>query len=385
MTHPRLAYLGHVEHPGDPSGLSSAALAAEGFVEAGADVRFILRRRGRTHARREIERTTGVILPDVLGVFAPRIGSSLLLYYWRVYRKLMRSDRNVVLFRDPGFLPWAVRLGRRGRRVFFEAHAFWGEVVGVGAGSGAEAEAPSLGRSAHRNARKLARWLPAVDGVFCTSAPLVEHYRRTFPELTVESALTGTRFPRPAERTAFSHLLGYFGSLDRQHPVELVVEGLSRCRTRAARLLVVGARDEAERARLEALATALGVRDRVEIHGWVLPGELDEHATRIDVGVVPLAYSFETRTTTPRKLVDYLSRSLPTIATRTPAVTAYVTHGREALLVDGSADSWAEAIDRIYDDFDAYRALSNQALARARELTWTRRAVRMLDRMRQVL
>lgn len=360
MTHPRLAYLGHVEDPGDHSGLVSAALAAEGFVEAGADVRFVLRRRGRRPARPMLERATAVILPDILGVFAPRIGSSLLLYYWRTYRRLARSDRNVVLFRDPGFLPWAVRLGRRGLRVFFEAHAFWDD-------------------------RRLARWLPAVDGVFCTSAPLVKLYRGAFPELAVDSALTGTRFPRPAERSAFSHLLGYFGSLDDRHPVPLVVEGLSRCRTPAARLLVVGARDDAERNRLEALAADLGVRDRVEIHGWVLPGELDEHAARIDVGVVPLGDSFETRTTTPLKLVDYLSRSLPTIATRTPAVTAYVTHGREAFLVDGSAGSWAEAIDRIYDDFDAYIALSNQALARARELTWTRRAVRMLDRMREAL
>lgn len=375
MKHPRLAYLGHVERRGDEAELARTARAAEGFVEAGADLRLVLRRSGRTSARDRLERTTGVILPDVMEVFAPRIGPFLLPYYWRTYRRLARSDRNVVLFRDPDFLPWAIRLRRRDMRVFFEAHAYWC----------VPPAAEEAGPASSRRARRFERRLAGVDGVFCTSAPLVELYRRRFPGLAVESALTGTRFPRPVERDGFSRLLGYLGSLDDRHPVEAVVAGLARCRTAAARLLVVGARDEAERSRLEARAEQLGIGDRVEIHGWVLPDELEQHVERIDVGVVPLSDTFEARTVTPLKLVDYLSRALPTIATRTPAVTAYVTHGREALLVDGSADSWAAAIDRLYADFDDYRALSNQALARARELTWTQRAVRMLDRIQEAL
>lgn len=376
MTHPRLAYLGHMQHPGDEPGMASSALAVQGFVEAGADVRLILRRAGRARPRDDLEAATGVIVPDVMGLFAPRLGRSLLPFYWRVYRRLARSDRNVLLFRDVGFLPWAARLRRRGMRVFFEAHDYWGDSP--------SRETP-IDHPTRRGVDRARRWLPSVDGIFCTSGPQVDLYRARFPTLPVEVALIGTRYPRPNDREQFSYRLGYFGSVDADHPVSTVIEGLARCRTPRVRLSIVGARDEAERTRIENLATRLKITDRVEIQGWTHPEELVRHRAEIDVGVVPLADTFDARTNTPFKLVDYLSASLPTIATRTGSVTAYVTDGREALLVDHSSEAWAEAIDRMYRDFAIYRALSSQALARARELTWTRRSVRMLDIIQRAL
>lgn len=376
VRHPRLAYLGHMRHPDDEPARTSSALAVQGFVEAGADIRLVLRRAGRTPVRRALEDATGVIVPDVLGLFAPRLGRSLLPFYWRVYRRLARSDRNVLLFRDVEFLPWAVRLRRHGMRIFFEAQEYWGDDP--------SREKP-IDRRTRRRILVAKRWLPSVDAVFCTSGPQVDLYREHFPALPVEVALTGTRFPHANDRDGFSYRLGYFGSLDGRHPIEPVISGLARSRTSRASLLIVGARDEGERKRVEDLAATLGVSERVEIHGWALPEELKHHRERIDVGTVPLADTFEGRTSTPFKLVDYLSGSLPTIATRTPAVTAYVTDGREALLVDHSSEAWGAAIDRMYGDFGTYRSFANQALARARELTWTRRSMRMLDVIKRTL
>lgn len=376
MTHPRLAYLGHMHDPGDEPGMASSALAVQGFVEAGADVRLILRRAGRTRPRDSLESATGVIVPDVTGLFAPRLGRSLLPFYWRAYRQLARSDRNVLLFRDVGFLPWAARLRRRGMLVFFEAHEYWGDSP--------SRETP-IDRSTRRGIERARRWLPSLDGIFCTSGPQVELYRSLFPTLPVEVALIGTRYPRPNERERFAYRLGCFGSVDADHPVRAVIEGLARCGTAEVRLTIVGVTEDAERTRIENLARRLRVADRVDIHGWTRPEERARFRAQIDVGTVPLADTFDARTSTPFELVDHLSASLPTIATRTGSVAAYVTDGREALLVDHSSRAWAEAIDRIYGDFAFYRALSSQALARARELTWTRRSVRMLDIIKRAL
>lgn len=370
--HLRIAYLETAQLPGGAAELASSAQAARGFVECGADIRLILRRTTRAPARAALEDATDVILPDVRDLVAPRLGTSLHLYFRRAYTKLLHGDRNALLFRDVAFAPWAARLRRRGMRVYFEAHDYWGD---------AEKERRPVGRGLRRRVRLAGRFLPLVDGIFCTSGPLVDLYRRRFPDLRIEVALAGTTFPQADSRREFSHLLGYFGSIDAMHPVEIVVRGLATSGTKQVRLLIVGARDEQERGRIEDLAAELGVSDRVEIHGWTLPGELEQHRARIDVGVVPLADTFEARTRTPLKLVDYLSASLPTIATRAANVTAYVTDGREAVLVNGSNHGWGEAIDRMYGGLEAYRTMAAQAHARARELTWTRRAARMLNTM----
>ena len=355
--HPRIAYLSDTRLPGGEPGLAYAALAAQGFVEAGADVRLVVRRTGRGPASHALEAATGIVLPDVQAIRAPRLLGSRRLFYRLAYRRLLRSDRNAILFRDAGFLPRAIRLRRRGLRVFFESHEYRGDD------------------------RRVRRWLPEVHGVFCTSRPQAEHYRSQFPGLEVDVALSGTRFPRPNDRHGFTRRLGYFGSIHPHYPLDVVMEGLARCRTKDVRLLVVGARDESQREQIERTAAKLGLTGRVEVHGWMLPAEVEEQRARVDVGVIPLARGFARQAHTPFKLVECLSTSLPTIATRSEVVTAYITDGREGLLVDGTAESWAAAIDRMYSDFDAYRAMAGQALARARELTWTQRAVRMLERI----
>lgn len=355
--YPRLAYLNDTRLPGDEPELAYAALAAQGFVEAGADVRLILRRAGRARPGLALQDATGIVLPDIQAILAPRVFGSSRLFHMLAYRRLLRGDRNALLFRDPEFLPWAARLRRQGMRVFFESHEYQGDL------------------------RQARRWLPEIDGVFCTSRPQLERYLAHFPGLDVDVALSGTRFPTPNERTGFTRRLGYLGSIQSEYPLDIVMEGLARCRTEDVGLLVVGARDEEQRARIEGTAAALEISGRVEVHGWMLPAEVVELRARVDVGVIPLSESFAHHGHTPLKLVECLSASLPTIATRAEVVTAYITHGREGLLVDRTAESWANAIDRMYADFDAYRAMAEQALARARELTWTLRATRMLDRI----
>lgn len=355
--YPRLAYLSNTRLPGDEPELAYSALAAQGFVEAGADIRLILRRVGRARPSLALQDATGIVLPDIQAIRAPRVLGSSRLFHALAYRRLLRGDRNALLFRDADFLPWAVRLRRRGMRVFFESHRYQGDL------------------------RTVRRWLPMIDGVFCTSRPQLERYLTHFPELDVDVALSGTRFPAPNERSGFTRRLGYLDSIQSDYPLDIVMEGLARCRTTDVRLLVVGARDEEQRERIEGTAVELGIFERVEVHGWMLPTELAEQRARVDVGVIPLSESFARTGHTPLKLVECLSASLPTIATRAEVVTAYVTHGREGLLVDRTAESWAKAIDHIYADFDTYRAMAEQALARARELTWTQRAARMLDRI----
>jgi glycosyltransferase involved in cell wall biosynthesis len=367
-----IAYVSNASVPGRAPSLAYSAHASRGFVDAGADVRLLLRLSTQLPAGEALREATGVSLPDVVGLRAPRLGGSLRLFYRSAFSHLVASDRRTILFRDINFAPWAARLRRSGRRVFFEAHEYWGD------------EGPRDGptrRSVRRKIRLARRFLPGVDGVFCTSAAQAPLYRDRFPALPVWLALTGTRPPTPNLRSEFSYTLGYFGSLSAPYPVSTVVEALARCRTEAVRLLVVGARNEAERSGLVERAAALGVADRLEVHGWVPPADLAAFRERIDVGVVPLSSSFKTLTNTPLKLLDYLSASLPSIATHADVVTTYVTDGREALLTGESPDAWAAAIDTMYGDFSAYRRMADAALARARDVTWERRALRMLQDM----
>jgi len=116
-------------------------------------------------------------------------------------------------------------------------------------------------------------------------------------------------------------LLVYLGTLSSQRRLAVLIEMLALLRRSglAAKLLFVGGGDEAEdQLTLEQRATELGVREYVEITGF-LPREVA--LARVDDADICLSPFYPTpvlRSTSPTKLVEYLALGLPVVANDHP-------------------------------------------------------------------
>jgi glycosyltransferase involved in cell wall biosynthesis len=108
------------------------------------------------------------------------------------------------------------------------------------------------------------------------------------------------------------------------------------------RVVLVG--DGSERARLEALASDLGLADRLAITGWL--EDARRQLANFDIFVLPSRFE-----AFPLAIIEAMLASLPVIATDVGSVAEAVTHEQTGLLVaPGDADALAQAIGRLLDD-----------------------------------
>ena len=126
-------------------------------------------------------------------------------------------------------------------------------------------------------------------------------------------------------------------------------------------------------------AASLGVGDRVEVLPWQSPREIETLKGRLSVGLAPLAVTPRNRIGTPLKVLEYLASGIPSVASDLPGIHDLLDEGPCGLVVDPTPESWAAAITRILSDATLAGSLSAASLARAKELSWGRRAGRILE------
>jgi len=361
--------------PGLSPGLSFSIFNAKGFREEDIDFELILRRAAAGNANEMVRRLFEVDTNlQLRALRAPRLGKSNLFFYMRAFLYLKKSDRNIVISRNVNFLPWLLSLKKkRGIRAYFEAHDFWSD--------------PSLRmepvkKSRRRYIRLEQKYIPLMDGIICVSEPQAELYSKCYPELSVITAMTGCKPARRNTREAFTYTLGYIGSFSSgKYPLEVVIRCLALSATKP-RLLCIGAKNEAEQKAVRDKAQQCGVADRVEVHPWTTGAQLEDFKARMDVGVAILSDTFLNRIASPLKVLEYLSVSLPFIATRLDGVSTLVIDGKHGLIVQNDPAEWAAAVDRMYSNFEQYQTMAENCFLLAKRVSWrarARRIVRELD------
>ena len=193
---------------------------------------------------------------------------------------------------------------------------------------------------------------------------------------------------RPLDRREARRKIGYsheplvlfVGRLERLKGVEIAIRAVALLKGRAhpdLRLLVLGEDshdgDESEKERLKAIASALGVRDRVDFLGSVAHHELPYFYSASDVCVMP-SY------TESFGLVGLEAQACacPVVASGVPGLRSVVRDEVSGYLIDGADPSaYAERIGRLLADPELARQMGRHGSLLAQRFSWGRTADRL--------
>jgi glycosyltransferase involved in cell wall biosynthesis len=179
----------------------------------------------------------------------------------------------------------------------------------------------------------LYRWiLPRCDHAFVQSEQMrrdIALHRIDPEKLTAvpmgvaASEVAAPRAPAETEDLSSSSALtiAYLGTLNSQRRLEVLIDMLEILLRGAAnvRLLIVGDGDAPEdRLRLERRADELGVRDHLEITGFIPRAQALERVRSAAICLSPFFPSPILRSTSPTKLVEYLGLGIPVVANDHP-------------------------------------------------------------------
>ena len=175
-------------------------------------------------------------------------------------------------------------------------------------------------------------------------------------------------------------LLLFVGRLERLKGVEVAIRALALLRDRRhddVRLLVLGEDshegDESEMDRLKAIATEVGVRDRVDFIGSVAHHELPYFYAAADVCVMP-SYSESFGLVA----LEAQSCGCPVVASGVSGLRSVVRDEVSGYLIDGHEPAeYAERIGRVLADRELAEQMGRRGRLLAQRFSWTRTADRL--------
>ena len=175
-------------------------------------------------------------------------------------------------------------------------------------------------------------------------------------------------------------LLLFVGRLERLKGVEVAIRALALLRDRRhddVRLLILGEDsqegDESEKDRLKAIATEVGVRDRVDFIGSVAHHELPYFYAAADVCVMP-SYSESFGLVA----LEAQSCGCPVVASGVSGLRSVVRDEVSGYLIDEhDAAAYAERIGRVLADRELAEQMGRRGRLLAQRFSWTRTADRL--------
>jgi glycosyltransferase involved in cell wall biosynthesis len=295
---------------------------------------------------------------------------------------LAARTRAVVYTRDLGLASFLLQIPAfRRPRLVYESH---GVADVVSAEMPALLGRPDLAPSAakrHRLARRERRvWTHACGYVTITRALADELTMRFGPRERVvvapdgvADALIERTWPTPP--AGGRPIAGYAGHLYPWKGVDVLIRALALT-PEIDGLIVGGHPQEADRARVDALATQLGLHDRVTFTGLIPPADVPARLAEASMLVLPnTASAISDRYTSPLKLFEYLAMGRAIVASDLPSIREVLTDGVTASLVrPGDPAALAAALRTLAADPARASTLGAAARHLAPRYTWSARA-----------
>jgi glycosyltransferase involved in cell wall biosynthesis len=151
------------------------------------------------------------------------------------------------------------------------------------------------------------------------------------------------------------------GTLVDRYGYETAIRALAIAREELpnAQLLIIGEGEDAPR--LRAIASELGLDDRVRFLGSRPIDEISSHIAGADIGVVANELDEFTDIVVPTKLMEYVVLGVPAVVARSQAVEAYFDEGSVRFFAPGDPRELARALVEVAGDPRRARARARRA------------------------
>jgi glycosyltransferase involved in cell wall biosynthesis len=302
-----------------------------------------------------------------------------------------RSRTDVVITRDLGAASLLLRLPRWLRPpLVYESHGYapvFAETMPELLAGGTDASPAKLRRLGRREERT---WRLA-EGYITISDGLAEDLRsRLGSRPALATIPDGVRIAANRSfvppRTLTSPVVTYAGHLYPWKGVDVLLRAVALL-PRVRAVVVGGHPAESDRSRLEGLASALGIADRVTFTGLVARPEVAVFLAGADVLVMPhTATAVSANYSSPLKLFEYLAAGKPIVASDVSSIREVLRDGENACLVrPADPESLAAGIEKVLDNRQLAERIARRAFEQAPEYTWARRAERIERLLEAVL
>ena len=294
-------------------------------------------------------------------------------------RAFGKDRANVIVTRDLGVASGLLRMPRSRRApLVYESHGYAPDVASALPDLVATAKAPSVAKLKRLAAREAHVWR-AADGYITITAGLSEELTKKFGTRERIAVIPdGVRLPAAVAPVAAGRVIAYAGHLYAWKGVDVLLRAVGLLP--GIKAIIVGGHDkEQDIGRLRALASELGISERVTFTGHVAPAQVGAHLASAAVLVLPnIASAISTRFTSPLKLFEYMAAGRAIVASDLPAIREILRDNENALLVEpGNPDALAFGIRRVLDDRALAGRLAATASSEAPQYTWARRAERL--------
>lgn len=236
----------------------------------------------------------------------------------------------------------------------------------------------NLPEYATQHPSRVRRLLQQADAVTAPSGYLQQAMRAYGEDIQlIPNALDIAKYPFVLREKAKPTLI-WLRAFHRIYNPELAIQVMHSLRNEFPdiRLVMVGPdKGDGSLQRCQALASELGVADRVEFPGWVDKSDVPEWLNKGDIFLNTTNFD-----NTPISVMEAMACGLCVVSTNVGGVPYLLTDGSDGLLVQpGDAEEMADRVRYLLSDTDAGRKLSQNARLKVESFDWSRILPQWID------
>ncbi len=295
----------------------------------------------------------------------------------RNVERLLKENRiRAIITRRETLLPYLVPLQEKYHSpVLYESHDFFADL----------SQRDDVNVRKRKRSQKLERtYIPKTAGVICLQPSQQKLYQSIFPNHRIFLAPTGLQNVHKPDLSNRKYIT-YIGSLEPHKGIETLLKAVSGLKMTLP-LLFIGGKSQNEINRFSAFVKTYIPEGAFRVTGWLDKKALGAFLKETLLGVLPLQPTFFNRyLTSPLKLFDYYSYSVPVLASDLPTTRALIEANKTGLFFDpGNEESLAEQLSLFLNDDDMQSRMPQAVYAFAGQFLWSNRARRLKKIVRDV-
>ena len=295
------------------------------------------------------------------------------IFYKRANDFILSGDYDTVFTRDPGYLPYLIKLKKNSnKKIFYQSHNFYMDFSKY-------EYTRSLNRKKFNKYER--KYLNMLDGMMTLNTPQKKLYE-SYVDIPVTACPPGLN--KFSSRSRFENKeVVYSGSFQPLKGIELILD-IHKNSLFNFELSLIGGRDAHELSYAKKLISEKNTNN-VNLKGWIFYNELETVLSKSSVGLMMMPDNFYNKfLTAPNKLFDYISMGMPVICTDLPSIRDLLPneHLGVVFVSPGDSSGYIKSIEKLLTDEIYYNTLQQSNLLLSKDLIWKKQMTKLIQAMK---